>query len=602
MNKIKKIIAKYFKSFTYFYIQLRHRLFIFVLLSIIVGVLDGFGLAMFMPLLELINDAEKADGRTLGNLKFVVDFLQDIGLNMNIITILLLMVFFFIFKGISKFIAYSYRTIIQQFFIKKIRLGILSDFNRISYKYFVKSDIGRIQNTMGGEVERVSQSFNNYSYTLEQGLLVIVYMVFAFFVDFKFALLVTVGGVLTNYLYKIIYKHTKGASSKFTKDSHKYQGQIIQYIANFKYLKATGKLLDYADWLKKSIILIEKSRKKMGILNAILLSAREPLLIIIVAVVIIIQTMYLNSPLAPILVSLLFFYRALGALIGMQGNWNKFLAVSGSLENVINFQSEIKWNKENTGKKTIQNFNNFLQLKGAVFSYNTAPVLKDIDLSINKNEAIAFVGESGSGKTTLVNLIAGLMPLDKGSFVIDGTNAGSININTYQNRIGYITQEPVIFNDTIFNNITFWSKENTENITRFEEILYKSSLYEFVKSLPEGKDTLLGNNGINISGGQKQRIAIARELFKDIDILIMDEATSSLDSETEMQIQKSIDNLKGKYTILIVAHRLSTIRNADKIVFLSRGTIEEVATYNDLLKRSIQFRRMVEMQELGKSN
>jgi ABC-type multidrug transport system fused ATPase/permease subunit len=598
MNKIKKIVSKYFKSFTYFYIQLRNKLFLFVFLSILVGILDSFGIAMFMPLLELISNADKGDGQSLGNLKFLIDAIQSIGLSLNLVTVLLLMVLFFILKGAVKFITFAYLATIQEFFIRNIRLGILSDFNRIRYKYFINSDIGRIQNTLTTEVERVSNAFRFYSHTIEQGMLIVIYIIFAFFVDFKFAILVTGGGLLTNILYKTIYKHTKGASSKFTKDAHAYQGQIIQYIANFKYLKGTGSILDYAKWLRKSIILIEKSRKKIGILNAILLSAREPLLIIVIAVVIIIQTMLIESILESVLISLLFFYRALASLMAMQNNWNKFLEMSGSLENIIDFQKSIKKQKENNGSKAFEKFNFYILLKDIDFSYNTTLILNKINLEIKRNETIAIVGESGSGKTTLVNILTGLIPVDNGTFLIDGYDVHDLDIITFQKRIGYITQEPVIFNDTIFNNITFWAEPNSENIKRFYYTLLNSALKEFVSSLPAGKDTLLGNNGINISGGQKQRISIARELYKDIDILIMDEATSSLDSETEQAIQQSIDHLKGKYTIIIIAHRLSTIKNADRIVFLSNTKIKDVASYNVLLNTNDKFRRMVEMQEI----
>ena len=598
MSKLKQLIAKNFESFTYFYLQLHYRLFLLLVLSIGVGVLDGFGLAMFMPLLEMINEAEQYSGNILGNLKFIVDGLQSLGLNLTLFTVLMVMVVFFTSKGIVKFSVYAYNAIIQQYFIRKLREQMLFAFNRLHYKYFVTSDVGRIQNTMSGEVERVSSAFGNYALAMEQAVLVVVYMGFAFIVDFRFALLVTVGGWLTNFSYKVIYKLTKGTSRKFTKDSHLYQGQIIQYVANFKYLKATAFLSDYAERLRKSIHLIEQSRRKMGILNAILMAAREPLLIVVVAGVIIIQTRLLQLPLGPILVSLLFFYRALAALVNMQNRWNNFLMVSGSLENVVDFQEEMRKNRERNGKVVIQSFKDCLELKDAAFAYDTVPILQDINLQILKNETVAFAGASGSGKTTLVNILAGLMSVDEGALFIDGHNRKDIDIHSYQKRMGYITQEAVIFNDTIFNNVTFWDEPNKESQTRFEEALQKAAIAGFVNGLPKGCETLLGNNGINLSGGQKQRISIARELYRDIDILIMDEATSALDTETEKAIQNSIDILKGQYTILIVAHRLSTICNADRIVLMSCGRIKAVGSYEELMTKTETFKRMVELQDL----
>src|SRR5699024_4890563 len=177
------------------------------------------------------------------------------------------------------------------------------------------------------------------------------------------------------------------------------------------------------------------------------------------------------------------------------------------------------------------------------------PILEDVNLRIPKNRSVAFVGESGSGKTTLVNLVSGLLPEGEGEIVVDGTPLREIKKETYQSRIGYVSQDTVVFNDTVYNNVTFLAEPTKENLAKFERVIEKASLSVFLNELPEGKDTVLGNNGINLSGGQKQRISIARELFKEIDILILDEATSALDSETEKEIQDNLDQLKGEYTL-----------------------------------------------------
>ena len=350
MKKVKKLIAKNFTDLAFYFSYLRYRIFLAVSLSIGVGILDGFGLTMFLPLLQMVNGSE-GDGVNLGHLKFIVDGLNALGFNLNLLSVLTIMVIFFFLKGIAIFVNSVYRTILRQLFIKKIRIQILNSFNLIRFKYFVMSDIGRIQNTMTGEVERVSRSFQDYFRTAEQTVLVFVYMGFAFFVDTQFALLVTLGGVLTNILYKQIYKRTKAKSKDFTKDSHSYQGQIIQHVANFKYLKATALINIFSNRLKNSINAIEDSRKRIGIYNAILEAAREPILIFVVASVIIIQTQVFQASLGPILLSLLFFYRALTALLNLQNSWNRFLEVSGSVENVRAFQKELNRNKSQNGTK-----------------------------------------------------------------------------------------------------------------------------------------------------------------------------------------------------------------------------------------------------------
>jgi len=265
---------------------------------------------------------------------------------------------------------------------------------------------------------------------------------------------------------------------------------------------------------------------------------------------------------------------------------------------MTNFQKEIAKQQERYGKQPLARFQKGIKIQGLDFRYGDKVILKDIHLKLEAKKTYAFVGESGSGKTTLVNLIAGLMPPDKGQILIDGQEIRDLDIRTYQSRIGYITQEPVIFNDSIFNNVTFWAVPSAANLKRFWEALEKAAIADFVKSLEGQEQALLGNNGINLSGGQRQRLSIARELYKEIDILVMDEATSALDSETEKAIQDNIDQLKGQYTILIVAHRLSTIRNADEVVLMSQGRVEEKGNFEKLIQDSGSFKKMVELQEV----
>lgn len=567
-------------------------------LSLAVGILDGFGLAMFLPLLQMVNNSGSVSGDSLGNLKFLVNFIQTLGFGVNLLSVLILMCVFFILKGIAFFYQGYYHVSVQQLFIRKIRLNNIDGLNSMQYKSFVLSDVGQIQNSLTGEVERVVKAFDNYFIGIQLAIMVLVYMGFAFFVDAQFAILVSIGGGLSNLIYQKIYKTTHGISYKLTIDNNFFQGLIIQYVTNFKYLKATSYLFKYSKKLNEAVHKIEKTNKRIGKLSSFLAATREPLIIIVVAAVIFIQASVLGSSLGPILISLIFFYRALSYLMLMQGTWNQFLAVSGSLTHMKEFGERLQSAKENKGNQKISEFKENLQLINASFSYKDKPILNNINLKIEKNEVIAFVGESGSGKTTIVNLFSGLFPLDKGKLLIDGIERENLDVPSFQDRIGYITQDPVIFNDTIYNNVSFWSEPTSENKMKFEKAIKKASVIDFINSLPEKENTVLGHYGVNLSGGQKQRISIARELYKDIDILILDEATSALDSETEKSIQDNIDSLKGFYTILIVAHRLSTIKNANRIVFMKEGCISQIGEFGELVEKVPHFKRMVELQDL----
>ncbi|MCC5922011.1 MAG: ABC transporter ATP-binding protein/permease [Cyclobacteriaceae bacterium] len=596
-QKLKSFIAKHFSDFTYFYRYLGYRIFIAVALSIGVGVLDGFGLAMFLPLLQMVGE-EGASAEGMGNLRFLVDGMEAMGIPLSMFSALGFMVFFFIMKGVFKYYSTFYRIVLMQFFVRKLRLNTLKGINQINFNYFVTADVGRIQNTMTGEVDRVARAFANYFGAFQQMVLVVVYLLFAIYVDAQFALLVALGGGLTNILYNTIYKRTKGESKRFTKGSHEYQGQVIQHIGHFKYLKATALVNAFGEQLKSSIQKIEHARRMIGKYSAILQSAREPMLIGVVAAVIILQTQILGGSLGVILISLLFFYRALTALTQMQTLWNKYLEVSGSMENVTSFQAELKAHKGEDGTQDFGVFESALQLKDVSFAYGDEQILQNITLHIEKNKTYAFVGESGSGKTTLVNVLAGLLKPAEGTFLLDEKDSKELKIASYQARIGYITQEPVVFNDSIFANVSFFAEATAENRARFEQACRQAAIWDYIQTLPNKENTQLGNNGINLSGGQKQRISIARELYKDIDILIMDEATSALDTETEKIIQDQIEAIKGQYTLLIVAHRLSTVRTADEVIFMRQGEIVEQATFAQLINKVPEFKKMVELQEI----
>lgn len=597
---MKNYLKKHFTSLAFFYRYLRYRLILLLFVSVLVGLLDGLGLAMFLPLLELVADSEtQASSENMGNLAFLLDGIQGLGLELNLTVLLLIMLVFFCLKGIAKWLESYLNVIYQQYFTRKIRIENIDALTYYNYQTFVTADAGVIQNTLSGEVQRVVRAYRMYSQMLRQSVLVLSYAGLAFLANPEFALLVLVGGVLSNYLFNILYKRTKLLSQRYVKSSNRFQGLLIQKVAFFKYLKATGSIYSYADNLKEMVYEIEDSVRKMGVLNSIMVGAREPLMMAIVVATILVQVKLMGGNLSTIILSLLFFYRALSSVTSLQTAYNNFLSFSGSMTNMQDFIMELQQQQSLNGSIAFSGFKQAVHLEKVSFGYQLNDlILKDITLSLVRNETLAIVGESGSGKTTLMNIFSGLLQPSDGQMRIDGQNSIELDISTFQRRIGYITQEPVIFDDTLYNNVTFWEEKTESNLNRFWDILEKASIADFVHEQADGENTRLGNNGINLSGGQKQRISIARELFKNVDFLFMDEATSALDSKTERAIQENIDHLRGQYTILIIAHRLSTIQNADRVVMLKQGEIEYIGTYQELLDNSESFKRMVSLQEL----
>ncbi|MEL6820710.1 MAG: ABC transporter ATP-binding protein, partial [Calditrichota bacterium] len=247
-------------------------------------------------------------------------------------------------------------------------------------------------------------------------------------------------------------------------------------------------------------------------------------------------------------------------------------------------------------KKT---FKNKIEYKNVSFRYgeNSDLVLRDVNLSIEKNQKIAFVGSSGGGKTTIVNLLPRFFDVVDGTISIDGSNIRDIKQKSLRELMGIVTQEVFLFNETIAANIAYghadYSREKVEQAARL------ANAWGFIMEFPDGFDTVVGERGVLLSGGQRQRISIARAILKDPPILIFDEATSALDSESEFLIQEAIENLMKDRTVLMIAHRLSSIIHSDKIVVLENGQITDVGRHDELLKRSDRYRHLYELQFQG---
>lgn len=601
MIKLVQYFGNGFTDFKFYYSYLGNKVFISLFLSFSVGLMDGLGLAMFIPLLQMVDGSTEFQGNqeNIGNLFYFIQGLNAIGLNLNLHTVLFLILFFFLCKGIFRFFESYFNVILTTNFAKKIRTEAVDSIALMNYKYFLKLDPGRVQNSLSGEIDRVRLSFVNYAASIQAFVSVLVYISLAILTNPQFAILVVIGGSLSNLLYRRLYVKTKETSKKLTSTNHNFHGLMMQQVQNFKYLRSTGRIEKYTNKVRNAIKEVAVSFRKIGFFNSVLYASKEPMSIAVVIIVIFVQTKFFSTELGPIIISLLFFYRSLNQLILFQNNWNNFLNYSGSLRNHQEFIEEIQANgiSYNAGK-TFDQLNS-IHLLGVDLYFGDRKFIDNVNLKISKNNTIALVGSSGSGKTTLSNIITGLLPIDKGNIYINGVDLTGYNLMEYQSKIGYITQEPVIFNDTLYNNVTFWSPKTAKSIEKFYQSIKMASLSEFLENLEYGEDTQLGLNGVLISGGQKQRIGIARELYKDAELLILDEATSALDSETEKEIQGFFDNIKGKYTMIVIAHRLSTIRNADLIYLMKDGKIIGSGDFNTLQDISPEFKKMVSLQDFS---
>lgn len=582
--------------FQYFKNLLGYHIYIFLILNLLIGLLDGIGLTMFIPLLSIATNSETSN-ESLGQLQIIIDFFKYIGIEINITNMLLLMVGMFVFKGITNYLKSLYMTKVNLVIAKKIRFNLIDYLNQLSYEGFTKMSIGRIQNHIIGESGKLLGAMNSFLNLVQITIMLLIYVGLAAVSNWQFAIIVGLGGLLLNFVYKYFNRTIQDISRKQVNLGNDFNEILIQSIHNFKYLKATNYFKSYDNRLRDNMTLSDEYDFKSTKLGAIMGNAREPLIIAIIALVVFIQAKFSEGNISSIIVSLLLFYRALGYITNFQGVWSNFIISSIAIESIDNIILDFKKYQEPQKAALINKIDN-IKVENLNITFGNTPILKSISLNIPAKTSIALVGESGAGKTTLANVICGLQIPHGGDVIVDGKSLYESNLNSYRSKIGYITQESVIFNDTLFNNVTFWDKKTPETIKKFYNVMEMVSLTDFVNNLENKEDSTLGNNGILVSGGQKQRISIARELYKDIELLIMDEATSALDTETEKHIKDNIDLLHGKFTILIIAHRLSTIKNVDTIYLLEKGEISGSGDYNSLVQSSERFKRMVELQEL----
>jgi len=278
---------------------------------------------------------------------------------------------------------------------------------------------------------------------------------------------------------------------------------------------------------------------------------------------------------------------------------NSFQQALGASSQLFKFMDAEDVVLEKPGAKALPRFAKSIQFEGVCFSYqadgdDSREILRVIDLEVKRGEILAIVGSSGAGKSTLVHLIPRFFDVTGGRILIDGHDVRDVTLASLRAQIGIVTQETVLFNDTVRNNIAYGQPQVPQK--EVEAAARAALAHDFIMALPAGYDTVIGERGVRLSGGERQRLAIARALLKNAPVLILDEATSALDSESEALVQSALHNLMSGRTVFVIAHRLSTVRRADRIVVIENGTIADIGCHEELMTKLGTYRRLYELQ------
>lgn len=595
------IIRDFFRFLKIFQSFIGNGIYLSFFLTIIAGLAEGFGITLLLPIFQNISGSKEVIN--FGISHQVINSFSSLGLTNSYEKILILITLAFFTKGLFIFITFTYNSFLKGNLLKILKIKMFSGYSTMNYKYFLNNNIGELSNILNEQTNLSIRGFNNLYTVGLRAINCVIYLMFACSLAGVTGAYAIIGAFIILFLFRWLNKATKKISIKTAKANGKISQLSIESLQAFKYLKSTNQFNIYKKIINKETLNLSKYQIKTGIYEAITSASREPISILIIMIILLIQITFISKPIDSLLVALILFYRALISTLGVQGSWQRTQEYVGSLEVVINKIKNLYNNQEINGFKKMKNFNDSIEISNLFFKFSQSSkyLIKNLNIKIKAKQSIAFVGQSGSGKTTIANILCLLLEPSKGEILIDGIKTSEIDKNSWRNQIGYVSQETTIFNCTIAENISlmFGYSQNKDLLPQIKKVASKANIDSFIESLPMGYKTIVGEQGIKLSGGQKQRIFIARELYRQPKILILDEATSALDTISELAIQKSIDSLRGKITIIIIAHRISTIRNSDYLYVIDKGEIIEMGTFDSLsLRKDTFFNKLISSQKI----
>ncbi|WP_251929704.1 ABC transporter ATP-binding protein [Salinibacter ruber] len=593
-------LLKYLKIYRRY---LGRRMYLIFALTVTTAVAQGFGITLLLPLLRASQSG--GDPEDMGTAEqYLQAMLETMGIADSMVGILAFIAIVFVGKGALQFAKGGYQGYLQAQLLRELKTKLFDAYTGMDYRYYISQNAGHFINVINQQVNRFFSSFARFIKSTSQLVNTASYFGFAFLVAWKFALMAVAVGIVLLFLFKYLNAYVRRLSRKRSAEMSTLNKLLVQSLQALKYIVSTGQTAHLRSGVVDSVNRLTGYIFRQRAAGAFTAALKEPVSVLLIVSLIAVQVTVYKDPIAPIFVALLLFHRGMQAVMAMQSNWQSTMDKIGSVEMVDDEFDAVLANQEQSGTNRLGPLRKGIDLKNVRYAYNEddGDVLHDVNVSIPANTTVALVGESGAGKSTLVDLLTLMLKPRTGTVEIDGVPHDEVDLASWRDQIGYVSQETVVFDDTVANNISLWQGDIDENPALRERVIHaaeRAHAHYFIEDLPNGYQTVVGDRGVRLSGGQRQRLFVARELFKEPNLLLLDEATSDLDTASEQHIQDSIDALKGETTVVIIAHRLSTIKNADRVYVLDEGRVVEAGTYDELrMREGGEFREMVEMQSL----
>ena len=565
----------------------------FILLMFFILISTVFELLGFVTLIPIIGTLVDPEYINSDNYRYISGIFDYLGFSPDIETLLFLLVSIFIIKGIFVFLSVYYQEKIRIDTYMDMRSEIYKKIFQARWPFFIKKQVGELNNVIITQTKNAAIGIKHLAQFFVSIVFVFALLTASLTISWKVVLLSILFSGIIFGLVSVVFKASHNLGKKIGLNENSINQVSVNSLTSPKFIK--GLILeDY--FIKRFLSVVEDARTielSYAKIISLLRSMSEPLGITICMLILYFSLTYFKEPLEYVIVLVIMFFRLYQKIGTLPHSYAGILYYLPLYRMCNALREEATQHREISQKNVCITFTNSIELIDVSFRYDNSKdiVLSNIGMKIQKGEFIGITGRSGGGKTTLVDLILGLLEPTEGVILVDGLPLEKYDIFSWRKRISYVCQDNVLYNLTVRENIALGMDIIDEK--KVESAAIMAYAHDFIQSLPERYDTVIGERGLTLSGGERQRIALAQALFREPDVLILDEATSNLDSESEQIIQQSINNLYGSMTIIAIAHRLKTLEHCDRIIVLENGNIIEEGSINELMKQDSVLRKLI---------